>query len=86
MIRTVLARIRSFFEADEAKTVVRNRHADGLVELGRFEPVIPEKHFEWGWNTVKVRLEAGGEVRVYAGHPPYNSNAANDKLDKHLDD
>jgi len=73
---SILSRIRSYFEPEEAKTVVRNPSTDGKwVELGRYEPVIPEKHFGYGWNTVAVSLEAGGECRVYVGKPPYHTGA-----------
>lgn len=57
--------ISSLFETPPAKMRIRHRHDDEPVELTPYEPVIAEQHFSGTWDTAIVRLDTGGEIRVY---------------------
>lgn len=39
------------------------------------QPKVEPTELAEGWNTVKVRLDIGGEVTIIAGHPPYNTES-----------
>lgn len=48
-----------------------------VAVLHEGERVVPEEHFDEGWNVIKVPLEVGGEVKIFVGKKPFIEEVQN---------